>query len=72
MSVTLSPAYGRDYKSRKAVREDWRADKDFIIEQIHGSPGNGHTVANRSDLQDTHGPINIRFHKMQRMEMMRP
>lgn len=25
------PAYGRDYKSAKAVREDWDAGKDFLL-----------------------------------------
>lgn len=29
-SVTLTPAYGRDYKSRKALLIDWNADKDFV------------------------------------------
>ena len=31
MELTLVPAYGRDYKSAQAVREDWMANKDFII-----------------------------------------
>jgi hypothetical protein len=29
--VTLSPAYGRDYKSAKAVKADYDAGKDFIL-----------------------------------------
>lgn len=29
--LTLIPAYGRDYKSKKEVLADWNADKDFII-----------------------------------------
>ena len=29
--MILTPAYGRDYKSKKAVQADWDADKDFII-----------------------------------------
>ena len=31
---TLTPAYGRDYKSAKAVKEDFMAGKDFIIADI--------------------------------------
>jgi len=27
---SLTPAYGRDYKSKKAVEADWLAEKDFI------------------------------------------
>lgn len=29
--MTLIPAYGRDYKSKKAVLTDWNDDRDFII-----------------------------------------
>ena len=31
MRLTLTPAYGRDYKSAKAAKADWRAGKAFII-----------------------------------------
>lgn len=27
--VEAIPAYGRDYKNQKSVREDWQAGKDF-------------------------------------------
>ena len=30
-TLTVTPAYGRDYKSQRAVKEDWAANKDFII-----------------------------------------
>lgn len=29
-SLTLVPAYGRDYKSKRALLEDWEAGKDFM------------------------------------------
>lgn len=32
--VTAVPAYGRDYKSAKAVKEDWAAGKDFLIQDM--------------------------------------
>ena len=32
--MTLTPAYGRDYKSAAAVRRDWAAKKDFIVNDI--------------------------------------
>ena len=28
-NATLTPAYGRDYKSIKSLIEDWKAGKDF-------------------------------------------
>jgi len=29
--MTLTPAYGRDYKNKKTVIDDWNANKDFIL-----------------------------------------
>lgn len=31
MYLTVVPAYGRDYKSKKEVLADWNAHKDFQI-----------------------------------------
>lgn len=33
--VTVFGAYKRDYKSAKAMQEDWEANKDFIETQSH-------------------------------------
>ena len=35
--MTLTPAYGRDYRSKKAVLADWEAGKDFIVNNYSGS-----------------------------------
>ena len=32
--MTVIPAYGRDYKSAKAAREDWANGKDFVIADL--------------------------------------
>lgn len=36
--ISAVPAYGRDYKTKKAVLEDWNAGKDFLIQDYveHG------------------------------------
>lgn len=59
MRTTVLPAYGRDYKSAKAVLADFGANKDFIIcdffSQFYGSYINaeqleiGDTLAVRYD-----------------------
>ena len=46
--MTLLPAYGRDYKSAKAVQADWNANKDFIIGDLF-HVGSGKPT-NKSDL----------------------
>ena len=62
--MTLTPAYGRDYNSQKAVEEDFNLDKDFIINDIT-SPWNG-KPCNKSSLGigDT---IQIRYAKLRKV-----
>ena len=58
--MTLTPAYGRDYKSAKEALEDFHADKDFIIADI-GSRWCGKPV-NRQQL--TPGTHTLRYARM--------
>lgn len=37
MNVTLTPAYGRDYKNRQAVLKDFNEGKDFRISSSYTS-----------------------------------
>lgn len=30
--ITVSPAYGVDYKNKSNAVQDWRAGKDFVLE----------------------------------------
>lgn len=30
--LTVTPAYGKDYRSSKAARDDWNNDSDFIAQ----------------------------------------
>lgn len=32
--LTVSPAYGRDYRSKKEVQAAWDAGQDFIVQDI--------------------------------------
>lgn len=62
--MTLTPAYGRDYKSKKAVLVDWDDNKDFIIADFM-HPDSGRYV-NKEDLHvgEHRGPVNIRYAKL--------
>lgn len=50
--MTVTPAYGRDYKSAKAVKADWLAGKDFIVadmfSQWDGKPVNREQLVGQS------------------------
>lgn len=59
MSLTLIPAYGRDYKSIKAVKQDWEAGKDFQIQDISSSWNGSYT-----SIKDIHPEVKIRYYKL--------
>ena len=69
INIILSPAYGRDYKSIKAVTNDFNSDKDFIIETfMHPYCGK---PCNKRDLK-TSGikSVHIRYNKLQRVAVL--
>jgi hypothetical protein len=67
--ITLSPAYGRDYKSKGAVIQDFEADKDFIIQDFSsrwdGKP------ANKSSLQADYDEVNIRYQQNRKVVVVK-
>jgi len=59
--MIISGAYGRDYKSAKAVREDFDAGKDFIIRSMGQWEGKS---ANRADLKSAgETSVQVRYSK---------
>lgn len=58
MHLHVEPAYGRDYKSQKAVKADWDAGKDFRINQM-GHPHDGRYINNAQKTPDMH--IQVRY-----------
>lgn len=57
--ITVSPAYGRDYRSKAAAIQDWKDGKDFVY---HGLDASGRYCSIRD-----FGPgdvINIRYKKL--------
>jgi len=67
--VTVSPAFGRDYKSKAAAEADFNENKDFIIESFMdpycGKP------ANKSDLKGagyTH--VELRYAKLTKLTIV--
>lgn len=68
--MTLTPAYGRDYTSAKAVRADFAADRDFVIADVMsmwcGSP------VNRQQLRDQGVPsVSIRYARNRKIVVVR-
>ncbi len=60
-TITVTPAYGRDYKTAKEVEADWEAGKDFRISDM-SHPNDGSYV-NKQDAPKG-GTIKIRFARL--------
>ena len=56
--MTVLPAYGRDYKSAKAVKADWAAGKDFVITGMHADSGR---YINLQDAKSCTETIMVRY-----------
>ena len=56
--MTLVPAYGRDYKSKKEVLVDWNEGKDFIIQDMSAGKDDGRYINRHDSPKISH---NIRF-----------
>ena len=58
-TLTCIPAYGKDYKSKKEVLEDWNGGKDFLAV---GITGQGY-VSKNDNLSDV-SSIQFRYKKL--------
>lgn len=57
--ITVIPAYGRDYRSQKEVKQAWEEGKDFMIVTLFG--GNYGRYVNKEYAPS--GPIFVRYSK---------
>jgi hypothetical protein len=67
MSITLIPAYGRDYKSKRDVMKDWTDGKDFQIQDISSKWDGSYT--SRRD-KDKLGVVTIRYNKLRDLHII--
>lgn len=63
--VTLTPAYGRDYKSAKAAKADYAAGKDFILNDIT-SRYDGKPI-NKQDVKGAGLAVTLRFDSLRKV-----
>lgn len=65
---TLTPAYGRDYKSKKAAIEDFEANKDFIFNCMFGPDAcyDGKPV-NKEQLVGKYKAVQLRYGKLRKV-----
>ncbi len=66
-NITLTPAYGRDYRSAAAVMIDWKAEKDFVLQPV----GSYCSILNTALLKAsgvTH--VHFRYQKMTKVHVL--
>lgn len=57
MYAELIPAYGRDYKNQKEVRDAWYSNQDFVLCDFRGT-----TMINKKDAENSpYTTVNIRY-----------
>lgn len=61
--MTLTPSYGRDYKSGKEVKAAWEADKDFTIADLFGGDC-GRQINKSAALKAGLKEVMIRFKRL--------
>jgi len=68
--MTLVPAYGRDYKTAKAVKADWASGKDFLVSNImdagDGKPFNKQDAATLAPVT-----LNIRYNGLSQIAQVK-
>lgn len=70
MYLTLTPAYGRDYKSKAQIEADWNAGKDFIVTDI-SSRWDGKPINKEDALRDGIHVVNVRYQKNRKVHVMK-
>ena len=65
--MTLTPAYGRDYKSAKAAKADFDAGKDFVLNDI-SSPWDGRPI-NKHDLAGK--TVTLRYDRLRKVAVVK-
>lgn len=68
--LTLVPAYGRDYKSKREVMEAWDAGKDFIVQDMM-SPYDGKPINKADALAAGVRNVNIRYKRMRSVAVIK-
>lgn len=69
-TLTIIPAYGRDYRSRAAAIADWQAGKDFLAHSVNGS-GYCSVRDSAAFLKDGITHVSLRYDK-QRKQVLVP
>lgn len=70
-SLSATPAYGRDYKSRKALMADWAGGKDFLgfsmIQRFSGY----FSIRDTAELRKRFSHVEFRYDKGRKVFLLK-
>lgn len=66
--ITVTPAYGRDYKNRKDAVKDWKDGKDFVFQDV-SSQYYGKYCSIRDFPAGT--SVNIRYNQLRQVAVVK-
>ena len=67
--MTLTPAYGRDYTSKKSVLADFLAGKDFILNDV-GSRWDGEPINKEQIEEEGKTTVRVRYKRLTRVGVL--
>ena len=68
-SITLSPAYGRDFSTRRAAEENFNANQDWRIESV--ASGYAGAYATRAELKHAgYREVELRYAKLTKVTIV--
>ncbi len=67
--MTITPAYGRDYKSKSAILEDWNAGKDFAIADAFS--GGGTYINNADAVRAGVKAVTVRYAQLRKVAVIK-
>lgn len=68
--LTVVPAYGRDYKSKKEVQAALDAETDFLIQDVSAGRDDGRYV-NKQQLVGKGYTLNVRYKKLAQVAVIK-
>jgi nitrous oxide reductase len=69
-SITVIPAYGRDYKSKAQIQKDWDEGKDFLINDII-SPHDGRYINKQDASNSGLCEIRVRYSNLRKVTVIK-
>lgn len=68
--IGVVPAYGRDYKSKKAIQADLDAGKDFTITDIV-HPDCGRYINKEQLIEGNYTEVNVRYQRQTKVAVLK-